>query len=93
SFKEKTRKTLDEIIELKSKTIDYKYACNYCATFRRRLLNETAKELGADVLAIGHNLTDIAETYLMNILFKRFRTISNQYLFKRESKEISKYFL
>ena len=93
SFKEKTGKTLDEIIELKSKTIDYKYACNYCATFRRRLLNEAAKELGADVLAMGHNLTDIAETYLMNILFKRFRKISNQYLFKRESKEISKYFV
>ena len=93
SFKDKTGKSLDEIIELKNNTTEYKYACNYCATFRRRLLNETAKELGADVLAMGHNLTDMAETFLMNILFKRFILIANQYIFKEERKEIKKYFI
>jgi uncharacterized protein (TIGR00269 family) len=93
SFKEQTGKTLDEIVELKKNTTEYKYACNFCATFRRRLLNKTAKELHADVLAMGHNLTDIAETFLMNILFKRFKLIGNQYLFKKENKEIQKYFV
>lgn len=93
SFKEKTGKALDEIVELKNNTAENKYACNFCATFRRRLLNETAKELGADVLAMGHNLTDIAETFLMNILFKRFKLIANQYMFKEKSKELQKFFV
>ncbi|MBY8988950.1 MAG: adenine nucleotide alpha hydrolase family protein [Candidatus Lokiarchaeota archaeon] len=93
SFKEKTGKSLDEIVELKNNTAENKYACNFCATFRRRLLNETAKELGADVLAMGHNLTDIAETFLMNILFKRFKLIANQYMFKEKSKELQKFFV
>jgi uncharacterized protein (TIGR00269 family) len=93
SFKEKTGITLDEIIELKNNTSEYKYACNFCATFRRRLLNEIAKDLGADVLAMGHNLTDIAETYLMNILFKRFKLIANQYLFKNQNERIQQYFV
>lgn len=93
SFKEKTGKSLDEIVDLKNNTTENKYACNFCATLRRRLLNETAKELGADVLAMGHNLTDMAETFLMNVLFKRFKLIGNQYIFKEERKEIKKYFV
>ncbi|MFX1337597.1 MAG: ATP-binding protein [Promethearchaeota archaeon] len=93
TFKEKIGKTLDEIISLKKNSNDYQNACNYCATLRRRLLNDEAKELGADVLAIGHNLTDIAETFLMNILFKRFQLISNQYFFKQENNKIDKFFI
>ncbi len=93
SFKEKVGKSLDEIISSKKNTPDYKYACNYCATIRRRLLNDGAKELGGTVLATGHNLTDISETFLMNILFKRLRLISEQYYFKEETKEIDQFFL
>ena len=93
TFKDKTGKSLDEIVELKINPAEYTYACNFCATLRRRLLNEAAKELGADVLAMGHNLTDIAETFLMNILYKRFKLIANQYIFKEERKEIEKYFV
>jgi len=93
SFEEKTGKSLDEIVDLKIDAAEHKYACNFCATLRRRLLNEAAKELGADVLAMGHNLTDIAETFLMNILFKRFKLIANQYIFKKENDELKKYFV
>ncbi|MFX0074438.1 MAG: TIGR00269 family protein [Candidatus Hermodarchaeota archaeon] len=93
SFKDHIGKTLDEIVELKVNTDEYKYACNFCATFRRRLLNKTARELGADVLAMGHNLTDMAETFLMNVLFKRFKLIGSQYIFKKEDAEIQKYFV
>jgi len=93
SFKEKVGVTLDEIIIIKEKSSDYKYACNYCATIRRRLLNDTAKELGGDILAMGHNLTDLAETYLMNILYKRHNLIANQYFYKQENTETSKYYL
>ncbi len=93
SFKEKVGKSLDEIISSKNDTLDYKYACNYCATIRRRLLNDGAKELGGTVLAMGHNLTDISETFLMNILYKRLRLISEQYYSKAENKEIYRFFL
>jgi cytoplasmic tRNA 2-thiolation protein 1 len=93
SFKEKVGKALDEIIEMKKNTLEYQYACNYCATIRRRLLNDGAKELGADTLALGHNLTDIAETFLMNILFNRFQIITNQYLFKSENENINRFFI
>jgi uncharacterized protein (TIGR00269 family) len=93
SFKEKIGYTLDEIINIKKNHPDYKYACNYCATIRRRLLNDGAKELGGTILAMGHNLTDIAETYLMNILYKRLHLIANQYIFKKESPKINKFFI
>ncbi len=93
TFRDKIGKTLDEIISLKKNSNNYQNACNYCATLRRRLLNDGAKELGADVLAMGHNLTDIAETFLMNILFKRFQLITNQYPFKQENNNINKFFI
>ena len=93
SFKDTIGRTLDEIIVLKKKSEDYQNACNYCATLRRRLLNDGAKDLGADVLVMGHNLTDFAETFLMNILFKRFQLISNQYLFKPINPATSNYFV
>jgi len=93
SFKDKIGKTLDEIINMKRETPDYKYACNYCATIRRRLLNDGAKEFGGNILAMGHNLTDIAETFLMNILYKRFHLIANQYLFKEENSRVNQFFI
>lgn len=93
SFKAISGKTLDEIIEIKRNSLEYRYACNYCALLRRRLLNDGARELGGDVLALGHNLTDISETFLMNILFKRFHLISNQYIMKNQYSEKNKFYL
>ena len=93
SFKDKIGKTLDEIIKIKKYDDENKYACNYCATLRRRLLNDGAKELGGTLLAMGHNLTDITETFLMNILHKRLNLISSQFLFKQEDLNISRYFI
>ena len=93
SFKEEIGKSLDEIVDIKTKSENYQYACNYCATIRRRLLNDYAIKLGGDVLAMGHNLTDISETFLMNILFKRYHLIANQYLFKKKTKELNKFYI
>ncbi len=93
SFKEKIGKTLDEIIEFKKKSNDYQYACNYCAAVRRRLLNDGAKELGGTILAVGHNLTDVAETFLMNVIFKRYHLIANQFFFKERSEEINQFYI
>jgi uncharacterized protein (TIGR00269 family) len=92
SFKEKVGKTLDELLNLKKSDIDFRYPCNYCALIRRRLLNDIAIELGGTVLALGHNLTDIAETFLMNILFKRFPLIAQQSPFD-ESVKSNTYYL
>jgi uncharacterized protein (TIGR00269 family) len=63
SFKEKFNKTLDTM--LKS---DPSRSCTYCGVLRRGLLNRAARELGATKLAIGHNLDDLAQTFLMNII-------------------------
>ncbi|MBY8982161.1 MAG: adenine nucleotide alpha hydrolase family protein [Candidatus Lokiarchaeota archaeon] len=81
SFKKKIGRSLDEIIDLVKPKKDFRYPCNYCAILKRRLLNDEAKKLGGSVLALGFNLTDITETFLMNILYNRFHLIGNQYLF------------
>ena len=93
SFKDRIGKTLDEINVFFKNRYDRRYTCNYCATIRRRLLNEGAKELNGTVLAVGHNLTDFTETYLMNVLYNRLHLIGRQYLFKRESDEMKKSFI
>ena len=93
SFKDKIGFSLDKIISIKRGATNPKYACNYCAAIRRRLLNDGAKELGGTVLAMGHNLTDVVETYLMNILYKRHKLIASQYLFKQESSKLRKFYI
>lgn len=40
--------------------------CAYCGVFRRKCMNLKAREIGADVLATGHNLDDAAQAVLMN---------------------------
>lgn len=42
-------------------------ACAYCGVFRRQGINHLAKRVGADVIALGHNLDDMAQTVLMNV--------------------------
>jgi uncharacterized protein (TIGR00269 family) len=66
SFRKLFDYSLDEIIQRKpTNSIG---ACSYCGVLRRRALNIAAQELGADVIAIGHNLDDEAQTVLMNLL-------------------------
>ncbi len=48
--------------------LDVKKFCTYCGVFRRKLLNQKAKKIGATKLAIGHNLDDEAQSVLMNVL-------------------------
>ncbi|MDO8727171.1 MAG: TIGR00269 family protein [Candidatus Methanoperedens sp.] len=63
SFREGFGVTLDELITRKEHA-----ACTLCGVLRKNLLNKTARELGADKLAIGHNLDDESQTILMNYL-------------------------
>ena len=41
--------------------------CAYCGVWRRQLLNRAARELAADLLVLGFNLDDLAQTVLMNL--------------------------
>lgn len=42
--------------------------CSFCGVWRRTLLNRAAREIGADVLVLGFNLDDLAQTVLMNLV-------------------------
>jgi uncharacterized protein (TIGR00269 family) len=41
--------------------------CSFCGVWRRRLLNSAARDAGADLLVLGFNLDDLAQTVLMNL--------------------------
>ncbi len=41
--------------------------CFLCARLRRKVIFETAKELGCNKVALGHNRDDIIETFLLNV--------------------------
>lgn len=64
SFNELFGETMDEIAA-KDRELG---ACSYCGVLRRRALNEAAVSVGADRLATGHNLDDMAQTVLLNLL-------------------------
>ncbi len=42
--------------------------CTYCGVFRRMLMNEEARNIGARYLATGHNLDDAAQSIMMNFV-------------------------
>jgi uncharacterized protein (TIGR00269 family) len=63
SFREGFGVTLDELTMRKELA-----ACTLCGVLRKNLLNKTARKLGANKLAIGHNLDDESQTILMNYL-------------------------
>jgi len=70
SFKNDFGYELDEIIAKlgkRGKGRDFG-ACSYCGILRRKILNQAAQEIGADVLLTAHNLEDEAETVLLNIV-------------------------
>ena len=43
-------------------------ACSYCGVFRRKALNLAARKLDGDKVATGHNLNDVSQTILLNLL-------------------------
>lgn len=43
-------------------------ACTYCGVLRRQLINAVAREMGATVVVTGHNLDDLVQTSLMNLV-------------------------
>jgi uncharacterized protein (TIGR00269 family) len=71
TFKRSFKRSLDDIMKLKRNGKDkarQDASCTYCGVLRRWLLNRATKEIGADRLALGHNLDDTVQSYMMNIL-------------------------
>jgi uncharacterized protein (TIGR00269 family) len=64
SFKDRTDMTLDGIMEKKGG----KLPCSYCGVIRRYLINTASREMNADKVAVGHNLDDMAQTVMMNLM-------------------------
>ncbi|MCE7736448.1 MAG: TIGR00269 family protein [Candidatus Heimdallarchaeota archaeon] len=65
SYKEKFGYDLDDALVLLGP--NRKAACSTCGPFRRKSLNEAARDVGANKLATGHNADDEAQTFLMNM--------------------------
>ncbi|MEW9094440.1 MAG: ATP-binding protein [Clostridiaceae bacterium] len=75
---EKLCKELDvpfHIIESNIKEIVFdirkeKNPCSLCANLRRGILNDKAKELGCNKIALGHHKNDAIETLLMSMFYE-----------------------
>ena len=54
---------------VKDRIPEGKTKCSLCSRLRRGLIYRTAKELGANKIALGHHRDDIVHTLLLNMLF------------------------
>ena len=64
SFEEMFGLTMDQVAPLSGENSP----CTYCGVFRRKCMNIVAKDIGAKYLATGHNLDDMAQSIMMNIV-------------------------
>ena len=44
--------------------------CFLCSWYRRKMLFDTAQELGCNKIAFGHHLDDVVQTLLMNLIYQ-----------------------
>ncbi len=56
---------LDDFLRHKKQRLT---ACSYCGVFRRKAINVAARKIGANKIATAHNLDDVLQTYLLNLL-------------------------
>ncbi|NOT68951.1 MAG: tRNA 2-thiocytidine(32) synthetase TtcA [Methylophilaceae bacterium] len=54
---------------VKEKVPEGKTTCSLCSRLRRGIIYRTAKELGANKIALGHHRDDIVETLFLNMFF------------------------
>jgi uncharacterized protein (TIGR00269 family) len=65
SYKDLFELTLDESLEMREN--EKTSSCSICGTLRRRAIDHAAKDVGADVIATGHNLDDTLQTFVINM--------------------------
>lgn len=58
--------TLEESLELREN--EKTSSCSICGVLRRRAIDFGAKDLDVDVIATGHNLDDVLQTFIINVL-------------------------
>lgn len=66
SYKDLFELTLDQALDLREN--EKTSSCSICGTLRRRAIEHAAKDIGANVIATGHNLDDTLQTFVINML-------------------------
>ena len=66
SYKDLFDLSLDEALDLRDN--EKTSSCSICGTLRRRAMEYAAKDIGANVIATGHNLDDTLQTFVINML-------------------------
>ncbi len=76
SLKKEIGNSMQEIVQ---KTHENKWSensCTFCGVFRRKYINQAARELGADKLVTGHNLDDEVQSITMNLFTSQVERLS-----------------
>ena len=62
--------TTTEIYKIIFEVRKEKSPCSLCAKMRRGALHNAAKELGCNVVALGHHFDDVVDTFMLNLFFE-----------------------
>ena len=67
SYPELGFEEMDEVVKKLPVIGDGLAPCSFCGVFRRQGINQLARSVNADMVALGHNLDDMAQTVMMNM--------------------------
>lgn len=67
AYKDLFEMTLEQALDMRDGR-EKMTSCSICGTLRRRALDLAARDVGADSVATGHNLDDMLQTFLINML-------------------------
>lgn len=76
NLKKEIGNSMQEIVQ---KTHENKWSensCTFCGVFRRKYINQAAREMGADKLVTGHNLDDEVQSITMNLFTDQVERLS-----------------
>ena len=68
AYKDLFELTLDEALDLRESKKLSSSSCSICGTLRRRAIDYAARDINADIIATGHNLDDMLQTFVINML-------------------------